>query len=218
MILDQNISTAQASSDSLQVLPAREQVVKTIADGVTEYGTHRYRTYLGQELIGKIFVRGTHHYAGLKTIYFGIGKAFDRLEKAEEWLVDAYYSLLEEPIYQKQREGITYIYRGDRAVGEFYYSQTYQVWMAYTQPQAIQSYSERFKTDTDAFTWIINKSLASPTRPRKKPFLVRLQGENECTIATISADPNDLCLPNILDYYNKCNCTEFTSIELIDFN
>jgi len=198
--------------------PQTEQIAEIIDGGISPYGTQRYLVYLDRALIGKIFARGTHHYAKPQTDYIGIGKAFDNLQTAQDWLVDTHYDLIARPIsIEPDPLGIFYVYRGGISVGECYYSQTYQLWVAFVSGD-IRIHSEKFNHKHEAIDFILNRSLAAQNKPQLTKYLVSLESQLNFRTLTVEVDFDTIDWQNWLAYYNHNECEEFEILQIIPLN
>lgn len=195
----------QANSRSqFPFVPSKEEVVQTIPDRVSKYGSQRYRVYLAEKLIGSIFARGIHHYARPSTEYIGVGRTFSSLSRAEEWLVECFHSLLERPIKIDHLNGIYRVFRGETEIGEFRYHEMWRNWSAnYYSPEiegVIQVDNDDFKTSREAYEFIINKSL-EPKQPRFSKYVVRLESLDSIKWLGVEVNPETIYWLNWLAYY-----------------
>ena len=207
---DGGISSCEQEPVQILASSSEEKVIEIVPDRVTEKETSRYSLTLGGEFIGRIYCRSlSFYYAVLRGCY----KSFNNLDSAEEWLVDSYYSLEVRPIEVEEHEGIIYVFRGNKTVGECHYGLSYFEWVVYAFPGSVRVYSRRFATEPKAIDFIVNLSL-NPECDLYE-YIVHLDGDEGFTSVRVKVDRRSHDWENCPAHFQKVSCKEYKFLEAI---
>ena len=211
---DSSTSSRESKQAEITVPRSPEKIVEILLDRKTERGTTIYLVTLGGEPIGRIYYRKKEFYYAVLPEELGkLGKSFDNLDRAEEWLVDAYYSLEAAPVAIEEYKEIIYVFRGTRSVGECHFSCIYKEWLVYAKPGSVRVYSDRFDTKQKAIDFIVNLSLDPECDLYE--YLVHLDGEDGFTSKRVLVDRRTHDWGNWLAHFEKVECKEYKFLAAI---